>query len=85
MFTTWLAVVGISVLAVAFLMLGMSLALFFKGHFLDNDISTNHNMRKMDIKCAVQQSRIDQQGVNCHAPNSGCYDSCAACDITHSL
>ncbi|MFR9620200.1 MAG: hypothetical protein SNH63_03140 [Rikenellaceae bacterium] len=77
----WLIVLLFSIGAVAFFMIGMSITLMIKGHFIDSEISTNKHMRKMGIKCAVQESRIDQQDVECH--DLGCTSNCAGCDIDH--
>lgn len=77
----WLFVLLISIGAVAFFMVGMSITLMIKGHFIDHEISTNKHMRALDIKCAVQETRINQDGVNCH--DYGCHSNCAACDIDH--
>ena len=41
MFTTILIVIGISVAAVGFFFLGMSLTQIFKGHDIDSEIATN--------------------------------------------
>ncbi|MFI3319209.1 MAG: hypothetical protein SNH01_00360 [Rikenellaceae bacterium] len=78
---SWLIVVLFSIGAVGFFMVGMSITLMVKGHFIDSEISTNKHMRKLDIKCAVQESRIDQEGVECH--DFGCHSNCAGCDIDH--
>ncbi|MFI3278394.1 MAG: hypothetical protein SNH13_01260 [Rikenellaceae bacterium] len=78
---SWLIVTLFSIGAVAFFMVGMSITLMVKGHFIDSEISTNKHMRSLDIKCAVQESRIDQEGVSCH--DLGCHSNCAGCDIDH--
>ncbi len=77
----WLFVLLFSIGAVAFFAIGMSITLMIKGHFIDSEISTNKHMRAMGIKCAVQETRIDQDHVNCH--DYGCHSNCAACDIDH--
>ncbi len=77
----YLTVLLFSIAAVALFMAGMSITLMIKGHFIDSEISTNKHMRALGIKCAVQETRIDQEGVNCH--DYGCHSNCAACDIDH--
>ncbi|MFI3258671.1 MAG: hypothetical protein R3Y16_01095 [Rikenellaceae bacterium] len=77
----WLIVLLFSIGAVAFFAVGMSITLMLKGHFIDSEISTNKNMQKLGIKCAVQETRIDQNGVECH--DFGCHSNCAGCDIDH--
>ena len=54
---TWLIIILLAILAVGLFVLAMSLTLIFKGHHIDSEISTNENMRKLGIKCAVQETR----------------------------
>ena len=76
----WLIVLALSVLAVGCFVLGLSLTLIFKGHHIDSEISTNKNMQRLGIKCAVQESREDV-GADC--ADAGCSGNCSACDIEH--
>ena len=80
MLTTILIVIGISVAAVGFFFLGMSLTQIFKGHDIDSEIATNKNMQRLGIKCAVQESREDT-GTDC--ADLGCHGNCSSCDIDH--
>ena len=57
--TTILAAIAV----VGFFALAMSLTYIIKGHHIQSEISTNPNMKKMGIKCAVQESREDM-GLN---------------------
>ncbi len=77
----WLIVVLFSMGAVAFFMVGMSITLMVKGHFIDSEISTNKHMRALGIKCAVQDTRSSDGDVSCH--DAGCHSNCAGCDIDH--
>ncbi len=77
----YLYVLLISIGAVALFAIGLSITLMIKGHFIDSEISTNKHMRALGIHCAVQETRIDQDGVSCH--DLGCHSNCAACDIDH--
>ncbi len=77
----YLFVLLITIGAVALFALGLSITLMIKGHFIDSEISTNKHMRAMGIHCAVQETRINQEGVTCH--DVGCHSNCAACDIDH--
>ena len=77
----WLIVILVSIGAVGLFVLAMSLTLIFKGHHIESEISTNPNMQKMGIKCAVQESREDMEGEDCS--NVGCSGNCAGCDIEH--
>ena len=71
--STILTVILIAVGAVAFFVVAMSLTLIFKGHHIDSEISTNKDMQRLGIKCAVQETREDMAAENC-----------AGCDIEHS-
>lgn len=76
---SWLIVILCAIGAVGLFVLGMSLTIIFKGHFIDSEISTNKNMQRMGIKCAVQESREDSGQVDCK--DIGCHGNCSACDI----
>ncbi len=65
--------------AVAIFVVGLSITLIFKGHFVDSEIATNKNMQNLGIRCAVQESRTDEQGVSCN--DVGCSGNCAGCEI----
>lgn len=78
-----LTVVLIAIGAVAFFALAMSLTLIFKGHHIESEISTNPNMKKLGIKCAVQETREDIAAESCDT-NSVCTGNCAGCDIDHN-
>ena len=54
---TWTIVVLCAIGAVGFFVAGMSLTLIFKGRHIDSEISTNKNMQRLGIKCAVQETR----------------------------
>ncbi|MBQ0081058.1 MAG: hypothetical protein KBS95_05885 [Alistipes sp.] len=77
----WLIVILCALAAVAFFALALSLTLIFKGHHIQSEISTNPNMQKLGIKCAVQETREDL-GQACDTTNI-CTGNCAACDIKH--
>ncbi len=50
-------IILVAIGVVGFFTLGMSLTLIFKGHNIDSEISTNKEMQKRGIKCAIQQQR----------------------------
>ncbi len=79
---SWLVIVIISICAVGFFVLAMSLTLIFKGHHIESEISTNKDMQRLGIKCAVQETREDMAAEDC-TPNA-CSGNCAGCDIEHS-
>jgi hypothetical protein len=81
----WLVVILFAIGAVALFVVGLSITIIFKGHFIDSEISTNKNMQKLGIKCAVQETREDMGMADCSDdPSVGCGGNCSACDIEHS-
>ncbi len=78
---SWLVVVLLTIGFVAFFVLGMSLTLIFKGHNIDSEISTNKDMQRLGIKCAVQEAREEMGEDDCR--DVGCSGNCAGCDIEH--
>lgn len=82
---TWLILILCAVAAVGFFVLGMSLTLMIKGHFIDSEISTNKNMQRLGIKCAVQETREADGTAQCSGTSvlPGCSGNCGACDIEH--
>ncbi len=76
----WLIVLLFAIAAVALFVVGMSLTLMIKGHHIESEISTNKNMQRLGIKCAVQESREDSGQTDC---NDVCSGNCSACDIEH--
>ena len=79
---SWLIVILCAIGAVALFVIGMSLTIMIKGHFIESEISTNRNMQRLGIKCAVQESREDSGQVDCK--DIGCSGNCSACDIEES-
>ena len=77
----WLIVILCAIGAVAFFVVGMSLTLMIKGHHIDGEISTNKNMQKLGIRCAVQETRSEDGSASCH--DVGCSGNCAGCDVEH--
>ena len=75
-------VIVVAIAAVAFFVLAMSLTLMIKGHHIDSEISTNKDMQRLGIKCAVQETREDMASENCD--DNPCSGNCAGCDIEHS-
>ncbi len=51
----------ITVVAVAFLVLALSLTLIFKGHHIQSEIGENPHMKERGIKCAAQQMRAEER------------------------
>ena len=82
---TWLILLLCAILAVGLFVLGMSLTLMIKGHNIDSEISTNKNMQKLGIKCAVHETREADGGADCSDGQgvAGCSGNCGACDIEH--
>lgn len=80
---TWLIVVLCSIAAVALFVVGMSLTLMIKGHHIDSEISTNKNMQRLGIKCAVHETREADGAADCSDGSgaAGCSGNCSACDV----
>ena len=76
---TWLIVFLFALGAVALFVVGMSLTLMIKGHHIDSEISTNKNMQRLGIRCAVQESREDSGQTDC--ADAGCSGNCSAWDV----
>ena len=81
---SWLVVILFAIGAVAFFGVALSITLIFKGHHIESEISTNPNMKKLGIKCAVQETREDMAADDCDT-DSVCTGNCAGCDIDHSV
>ena len=81
--STLLVTIIAAIAVVGFFALAMSLTYIFKGHHIESEISTNPNMQKMGIKCAVQETREDMGLNDCESDNI-CSGNCAGCDIDHS-
>ena len=80
---TFLVTMIAAVVVVGFFALSMALTYLFKGHHMESEISTNKNMQRMGIKCAVQETREDM-GLNDCDTDSICSGNCAGCDIDHT-
>jgi hypothetical protein len=78
-----LVVILFAIGAVAFFGLALSITLITKGHHIESEISTNPNMKKLGIKCAVQETREDIAAESCE-DDTICTGNCAGCDIDHS-
>lgn len=78
-----LVVILFAIGAVAFFGLALSITLITKGHHIESEISTNPNMKKLGIKCAVQETREDIAAESCD-DDTICTGNCAGCDIDHS-
>lgn len=82
----WIIVILCAIVAVGLFVVGMSLTLMIKGHHIDSEISTNKNMQRLGIKCAVQETREADGTADCSpggAALPGCTGNCGACDIDH--
>lgn len=82
----WLIVLIGALCAVGLFVVGMSLTLMIKGHHIDSEISTNKDMQRLGIKCAVQETREADGTADCSTAGGalpGCSGNCGACDIEH--
>lgn len=74
-------VILISIIAVAFFVVGLSLTLIFKGRHIDSEIADNKNMQALDIKCAAQQMREEAGTTGGGKSGDDCRSfGCAGCD-----
>ena len=80
---TFLVTLIAAIVVVGFFALSMALTYLFKGRHMESEISTNKNMQRMGIKCAVQETREDMGLTDCDTGNI-CSGNCAGCDIDHS-
>ena len=81
--SNWIIVILCAVAAVALFVAGMSLTLMLKGHHIDSEISTNKEMQRRGIKCAVQETREAMQQADCSDTSGLCSGNCAGCDAEH--
>ena len=67
--------------AVAFFVIGLSLTIIFKGHYMDSEIGENRHMKKRGIRCAAQQMRAEEENLRGEcASDDGCAGTgCASC------
>lgn len=79
----YLVVILFVIGAVAFFAVALSITLMVKGHHIESEISTNPNMKKLGIKCAVQETREDIAAESCET-DTVCTGNCAGCDIDHN-
>lgn len=79
----WLIVILFAIGTVGFFAFAMSITLLLKGHHIESEISTNPNMKKLGIKCAVQETREDMAAESCEG-DAVCTGNCAGCDIDHN-
>lgn len=78
-----LIVVLITVGAVAFFVLAMSLTLIFKGKNLQSEVGENDEMKKRGIKCTQQVMREEEAaitGTDCDLLGGCGGHSCSACE-----
>lgn len=69
----WLFILLVSILAVGFFVVGLSLTQLIKGHPIESEISTNKEMQRRGIKCAVQETREADGTASCseRSPKGG--------------
>lgn len=70
--------------AVAFFVIGLSLTIIFKGHYMDSEIGENQHMKERGIRCASQQMREEEallrQGAAAPSNATNCSTTgCASC------
>ncbi|WP_297447582.1 hypothetical protein [uncultured Alistipes sp.] len=72
----------IAAAAVAFFVLGLSLTIIFKGHYMKSEIGDNEHMKARGIDCASRQIRREEEALRgrASAPGEGCSaGGCSSC------
>ena len=72
----------IAVGVVAFFVVGMSLTIIFKGHYMESEIGENRHMKARGIRCASQQLREEEAALrgDSSADDGACSGgSCSSC------
>ena len=80
---TFIVTLIAAIIVVGFFAISMMLTYLFKGKHMESEISTNKDMQRLGIKCAVQETREDMAAEDCES-DSVCTGNCAGCDIDHS-
>lgn len=78
---TTLLVVLISIAALAFFVLGLSITLIRKGHNIENDVGSNRDMQRLGLECASAQIRreeAERTGRKSYL-SEGCGGGCDSC------
>lgn len=76
----------IAAAAVAFFVLGLSLTIIFKGHYMKSEIGDNEHMKARGIDCASRQIRREEEALRggSAAPAEGCVaGGCSSCSAAH--
>lgn len=71
----------IAVGAVAFFVIGLSLTIIFKGHYMDSEIGDNQHMKEKGIQCASRQIRAEEAALRGEPmPDETCSSGgCSSC------
>jgi hypothetical protein len=76
--TTGIVIVA-SIIAVGLFVVGLSLTLIIKGHNIKSEIGENENMRRLGIKCALEESGSTKSAdcdIKCRPDDTA---GCASC------
>lgn len=74
----------IAVGVVAFFVVGMSLTIIFKGHYMESEIGENRHMKARGIRCASQQLREEEAALRAipRRDDGACSGgSCSSCTV----
>jgi len=66
----------IAAAAVAFFVLGLSLTIIFKGHYMKSEIGDNEHMKARGIDCASRQIRREEEALRSRGTSAA--EGCAA-------
>ena len=72
----------IAVGVVAFFVVGMSLTLIFKGHYIDSEIGDNKHMKARGIRCTSQEMRREEALLRGDVKAAEeCLSDCGSCTL----
>lgn len=78
---TTVLVLIIAIIAVGLLVLGLSITIIRKGHYMKSEVGENEEMKKRGLKCASDEFRREEaelKGTECDTLTS-CGGGCGTC------
>lgn len=76
-----LLVILVAIVVVGLLVLGLSITILRKGHYMQSEVGENEEMKKRGLKCASEEFRKEEaelSGTECDTLTS-CGGSCGTC------
>lgn len=84
--STIFLVIIIAIIALGFMVLGLSITIIRKGRYMQSEVGENDEMKKRGIKCTSEEFRREEAelcGTDCDNSTS-CGGSCGTCSDTKS-